>query len=327
MPVPPRPLPEGLGPTFGVSEAQRAGVASPRLRRKDLEAPYWGVRRRHAEVDGADDATPLALARATAARVRRDAETLAPHMPRDWFFAGRTAAVLHGGTLDHGDDLELAVFARGRTPRRQGVRGRKVAVGHVNVVRRYGLRVASAASAWAMLGVELDHRELVRLGDELVRIPRDDRGRPQPHLQRATLAQLRAAAGMRRRRGIDALHAALPRVRVGSMSLLETDWRLDAEDAGLPEPELDVEVRAEGRLLGIADGAYPDFGVLVEVEGDHHRTDPAQWDRDIRKHADYAEAGYTVVRLTRRHIKGPHAPAPRMVRAALERRGWRPQTP
>lgn len=64
--------------------------------------------------------------------------------------------------------------------------------------------------------------------------------------------------------------------------------------------------------------------MLVEVEGDHHRTDAAQWNRDIRKHADYVAAGYEVVRLTRAQFHGRNPAAPRLLRAVLVRRGWRP---
>src|SRR5690606_26014991 len=133
---------------------------------------------------------------------------------------------------------------------------------------------------------ELSERELVRLGDAIVRVPRDEHGRPRPEHRLATLDDLRAALDVGRRPGAVRLRAALARIRVGAMSPLETDMRLDAVDAGLPEPELDAEVRSvQGRLLGIADGRYRAYRVLIEVEGDHHRTDRRQWARDIEKHA------------------------------------------
>ena len=62
----------------------------------------------------------------------------------------------------------------------------------------------------------------------------------------------------------------------GGMSPLETDVRLDAAAAGLPEPLLDAEIRDErGCLVGVADAAYRAERVLVEVEGDHHRVSAA----------------------------------------------------
>ena len=45
---------------------------------------------------------------------------------------------------------------------------------HVDIIE--GLRVASPASCWAMLGGELSERDLVRLGDAIVCIPRGPGG-------------------------------------------------------------------------------------------------------------------------------------------------------
>lgn len=111
------------------------------------------------------------------------------------------------------------------------------------------------------------------------------------------------------------------------MSPLETDTRLEVVEAGLPEPELDVEIRAAvgGQLLGIADLRFRAYRVLVEVEGDHHRTDPAQWSRDIEKLAAYAAEGYETVRVTAAHVRREPARAIAVIRAALVRGGWRPE--
>jgi hypothetical protein len=68
---------------------------------------------------------------------------------------------------------------------------------------------------------------------------------------------------------------------------------------------LDAEIRdASGRLLGIADALYKRYAVIVEIEGDHHRTSREQWLRDLQKHAAYAAAGYELVRLGARQIRG-----------------------
>lgn len=152
--------------------------------------------------------------------------------------------------------------------------------------------------------------------------PAPNAGVRLPHRQLATVEQLRAAASPPRRRGQAALERALTYIRVGSMSPLETDLRMDLQDAGLPEPVLDVEVRSSGgRLLGIADGAYPEYGVLLEVEGRHHLQSDAQWERDIAKYAAFAAAGHDVVRLTGRSVRGGRAVA--TVIEALRRHGWR----
>jgi len=162
------------------------------------------------------------------------------------------------------------------------------------------------------------------VGDAIVRIPRDDRGRPRPAQQKATIEALRAAALVPWRRGRERLLAALELIRVGSMSPLETDFRLVTARAGLPEPELDVEIRDDaGRLIGIVDAVYREQRVIVEVEGRHHATSDRQWNRDLDKYAALAAAGWEVIRVTSRHIRGENPRVVALVAEALARRAVR----
>jgi hypothetical protein len=329
MPQQPSQLPATLGNAFTREAALRAGVSARRLRAKDLRSPYFRVRQRLES--GGDDGTggdladaPLARDRAFRAHVWQLAQAYCLVMPRQAFFSGRTAAVLFGLPVAHGERIEVAIPAPARSPRGRGVRGVQVRPELVSLRDVDGLPVSSPASTWAMLARELSVRELVIVGDAILRIPRDDRGRPQPNLQLATIEHLRSAIDAGPRRGIGRLREAIEHVRVGSASPLESDYRLDAAAAGLPEPELDVEIRdMRGRLLGITELAYPAYRTLVEIEGDHHRTDKWQWDRDIEKYTAYAAEGWEVVRLTARHIRGENSRAVARVAAVLERRGWR----
>ncbi|WP_341975761.1 hypothetical protein [Microbacterium sp. LWO13-1.2] len=327
MPHPPCPLPDDLGRQFSAARAVEQGITRRRLRAKDLASPFYGVRRCVDNESGeGDDAEygPLSIDRQQRARVLRDAHAYAEVMPAGSFFCGRTAAVLHGAAIDHPGDLEVGVVSPGRAPRARGIRGRRIAEHLVSVRTHEGLRVASPASTWAMLCTELSVRELVTLGDAMARIPRDDFGRQHPELALATLTQLHAAADAGPRPpGTGRLRAAIEKVRVGSSSPLETEYRLDAATGGLPEPELDVEIRSSnGRLLGISEVVYRESRLIVEIEGDHHRTSRAQWNRDIEKYQAYAEAGWEVVRLTSTHIRGSRPTGISIVRKALLRRGW-----
>lgn len=218
----------------------------------------------------------------------------------------------------------VAVVAPRRAPKGRGVKGRRLEPHLVDVEVVDGIPASTPASTWAMLGRDLSLRKLIILGDAIVRIPRDERGIPHPERAGATIDQLQAAIDAGPRAGVKKLRAALDRIRVGCSSALETEYRLDSEDAGLPEPELDVDIRdARGRRLGISEFAYPRYGVVVEIEGDHHRSSKQQWNRDLQKYRDYANTGWEVVRLTVHDIRTRRT-AVHIVRDALIRRGWRP---
>ncbi len=244
-------------------------------------------------------------------------------MPGDAFCARRTAAVIYGAPFAHEGDLEVTVHSPARAVRRAGIAGTRTDESLATVREHEGLRLSSPASTWAMLASELSVRDLVILGDFFVRIPRDDRGMRIPGAQLATIEQLQAGMMAGRRRGGARLREAIQLIRVGSMSPLETEFRLDAVAAGLPEPELDADiVDARRRRIGITEIVYRPWRVLVEIEGDHHRTSRAQWNRDIEKYAAYVAEGWEVVRLTSQHIRGRHPQATAIVRAVLLRRGW-----
>ena len=52
---------------------------------------------------------------------------------------------------------------------------------------------------------------------------------------------------------------------------------------GLPEPELNVVIndRASGQWLSDSDFVWREQRVVAEFDGDHHRTDRAQWQNDV----------------------------------------------
>jgi hypothetical protein len=324
MPVRPRPLPPELGSTFTTAAALAAGVSPRRLRATDLALPFRGVRTVRAESPRIGPDGPFALDVAQRERVAELARAYAEVMPAHALFAARTAAALWGLPIVHGADLEVAAIDPHRAPRRAGIDGRKIRPALVSIRELDGLRLSSPASTWAMLGETCSVRDLVVVGDAAVRVPRNRHGDPRPDRALATVAHLRAAIDAGPRRGVQRLRDALLSIRVGSASPLETEYRLDAAAEGLPDPELDVEIRdGAGRLLGISEIVYRGFGVVVEVEGDHHRVSRAQWNRDIEKYASYAAEGWEVVRLTSAHVRHSLRGV-QIVRACLIRRGWRP---
>ncbi|MGB3376359.1 MAG: hypothetical protein WBA87_14610 [Microbacterium sp.] len=337
-------LPPGLGAHFSTAHAIDQGVTRRRLRGRDLQKPFHGARRTVADIAAEKkrldkDTRPLAPSRRLAEEPRARALTYLQVMPKDAFICGRSAALLRGypvdaakkrgksrnhrgeeGEEDENDSLDVGVITPQTAPRGKGVKGRRLASRFVQVEQFDGIPVMTAPTMWAMLGRELTERELTILADAIVHIPRDSYGVSHPERADATLADLQAAIDAGPQKGVAKLRAALARARTGSASPLETEYRLDAEDAGLPTPELDVQIRDErGRLLGISELVYGKYRLVVEIEGDHHRSSRQQWNRDIEKYRDYAEAGWEVVRLTSTHIRARRN-AVEIVRTALIRR-------
>ncbi|UTX54066.1 hypothetical protein [Leucobacter aridicollis] len=300
---PARQLPVDLGDAFLRSDAIAAGVSPRRLRNADLEAPFRGVRKKrvdplrvsqpgpigHVSAGHASAAHPLARRRIEHLERARLYSLIASDGA---FFCGRTAAVILGlpVELKPAQDLEVGRLYPARAPRVRGIRGVQVRPGLVALQSSSGLRTTSPSTTWAMLGRWLSREELVVLGDAIVNASR---------FGRDALIALDAAASVPGRPRARLLREALSLVRVGSASPPETQLRLALHAAGLPEPELDVNVRdASGGFLGRSELAYPDSRLAIEYESDHHRVDQRQWNRDIDKYQAYAESGWRIIRVT-----------------------------
>ncbi|WP_448256540.1 DUF559 domain-containing protein [Microbacterium aurum] len=294
----PRALPAGLPAAFTVADARDAGVTARRLRHPALPAPFSGVRTRTPPIGVAE------RARAYAPKLR----------PGD-HFSHATALALHGGwipdRLRH--DLDVSAPAPAVRPRGRGVRGHKAAAGHVEVA---GLPAVAPEVAWCQLAGVLSERELVIAGDALLR-----RADPVSTLDAlgAVLARSAGARGIRRAR------RALERMRARTDSVAETELRLDAEDVGLSHFEVNPTVRDErGRFVAFGDLADLTHRVMLEYDGEQHRTDDRQYARDVARLDELARLGWRVIRVTKSH-RGPARRAMlERTRQALLARGWRP---
>jgi G:T-mismatch repair DNA endonuclease (very short patch repair protein) len=129
-----------------------------------------------------------------------------------------------------------------------------------------------------------------------------------------------------RGRGKRRAAAALERIREGAESRPETLVRLALVDAGLPEPEVNVDIHDEaGRFLGRGDLVYRRWRLVVEYDGDQHRVDTMQFDRDVRRLDDLAAAGWRVIRVVGRSFFQDCAATVERVARALLAAGWRPR--
>jgi len=335
MPPTPAPLPSRLPDAFTVADALAAGAPPGRLRARDLEIPFRGVRRRRrsrdARTEFAPDLSPGAQeAQQLLCEIMQRVRDFALILPAGAFFSHATAAVVWGLPLplrilrQVARALDVAVTDARRGSKAAGIAGHQLRSAMTQTRVRDGIPVTSPATTWALLGPLLSVDELIEVGDAVVHIPRRygmQRGTPADAL--ATIAQLIAATEAGRRAGAKKLRAALQDIRVGSASPGETRLRLALVRAGLPEPELDVDVyAADGTPIGFTELGYPRWRVLIEYEGDHHRVDRSQWNRDIEKHAACVDADWDPVRVTLQTLAAGVAVA--RVRAALVRGGWSP---
>ena len=73
--------------------------------------------------------------------------------------------------------------------------------------------------------------------------------------------------------------------------------------AGMPEPMINAPVRSRaGRVVAHADLAYPEFNLVLEYDGDQHRTDRSQYYIDIDRLERITREGWRVIRINLKHM-------------------------
>ncbi len=253
--------------------------------------------------------------------VRRCLDFL-PYLRHGHHFSHVTAARLWGCPLRtvHGEPIHVTSTPPGRPPRRRDVVGHHTAGG--GGVVRLGLPVTDAVSTWVALTGLLPVEELVVAANHLVLDPYQlDPRDIRPHV---TMAELERALDGYSGRGAVAAASALLLVRQGAESRMETLLRLLIHRAGLPEPRVNIDVTdTDGRWLGRGDLEYPQWMTVVEYDGDLHRTDAAQYERDITRIDSFIEAGWRVVRVRKHGIFVDPAGTVARITRALARGGWR----
>ena len=105
----------------------------------------------------------------------------------------------------------------------------------------------------------------------------------------------RAVVGRRKLR----LALELAQENVGSWQ--ETTVRLSIVKAGLPVPTVQVSISIpELGCVARPDMVFEDFMVIVECEGDHHRTDEDQFSYDLKRYYYLEKQGWKVIRVSKR---------------------------
>ena len=307
-----------LDPSWAVRASVRGdGMPYARTRRVDIDHPFHGVATRRVDLDD----------------VVQRAHALSLWLPSDAAFSHSTAARLRGLPLPLAFAREALVHVSLPRPRRapkgRGTCGHSIdlpsaRVEHCLVVsassgEQLPLRIVDEPLTLLSCATQLQVPDLIALADAMLRRATVE-GRTDPMV--AALAIGRGRPGFAR------LARAAPLRRGGVRSRAETLLRLMIAIAGLPEPQVAHPVhssdRSPERWTAAADLAWPEFGVLVEYEGDVHRTSRRRFTTDVRRFDRYADEGWRAVRATRDDVFAD----PRELMSRLERRlrdgGWRP---
>jgi hypothetical protein len=184
-------------------------------------------------------------------------------LPLDTIATGVTGLQLLG--VDVGPELPMT-FA---TTHPWQVRRRDVKVMRVKELPPHRHGIASSEHCWLLAASTLNLLELVTAGDWLIRRPR------------TTLARLHSAVQGHSGRGVVARRAAVKLVRERVDSPRETWLRLCLVLAGLPMPECNLIIGDDHGPIAHVDLVYPAYKLIIEYEGDQHRTDRNQWNHDI----------------------------------------------
>lgn len=292
------PFPASLvGRPFTTADASAAGVGRRALQGPGFASVLQGVFRTR------DTPETFELRVRGALLVLPDDAALSHQSALRWFgYDGLAAEPLHFST------------ASGRRIERRGL---------VVHRRQYRLRssfargvpVLEPARTFVDVATDVDDRELLRIGDWLVR-----RG----HVD---LLELRAFALAEHLDGVQRARRIAPLVREKVDSVRESDVRWIIQAAGLPVPEPNVSLLDEhGIRLANGDIVYVEYKIIVEHDGWHHERDADQRQRDHLRRERLEALGWRVIVITVKDFEDERQIAWRVFNALAER-GYRGQRP
>ncbi|MFC7626024.1 DUF559 domain-containing protein [Microlunatus sp. GCM10028923] len=200
--------------------------------------------------------------------------------PADAVVVGVTALWLHG--VEIGEPLPVRLATA--TELRRRTTGLRLA--RLDTLPPARHRIALPIPAWTAACAELSLADAVAAADRLIR------------LERATGSALIEAAAVATGRGCRTARRSAALARRNVASPRESRLRLMLIMAGLPEPRCNVAVGDDQRRIAEVDLYYEEYRVVVEYEGEQHRTDGWQWSADIERYEALIAAGYAVVRVT-----------------------------
>jgi hypothetical protein len=300
---PPAPLPAHLSSVpFTVHEAQAASLSTGRLRSSDLASAG-----RLLYMPAGWEFEIAGLARALSAAT-----------PGAWI-SHITAADLWGlwlpSWLQGSRIMHLSKPKVLPQVRREGVVGHTVLAFDDEITVFEGIRISTPARTWLDLATSLPLRDVVAVGDQLVRQPRNGlEERTEPW---NTVEQLRCMLNRHpKMKGIVKAREATLLIRTGADSAPETFLRLALTEAGLPEPELQLRVSPGDDYSPAADMGYRSHRIAIQYDGGHHLTREQQ-SRDNRRDEAFNSAGWRYFKFNADDLAQDFRRATNQVRLAL----------
>jgi very-short-patch-repair endonuclease len=203
---------------------------------------------------------------------------------RGGVLSGLTAARLYGAKwIDDDRPIEL-IWSNARPP--QGIRVFKEQLTDAEHGLRAGLPLTTVARTAYDIG---------RRGRLLEAVTRLDALGNAAAFSTEVVDEL--AVAHRGSRGTRQLRTALALHDAGAQSPQETWLRLLLLDAGFPKPRTQIPVWIGGRVKYYLDMGWEDLKIAVEYDGEHHRTDRSQFNRDILRLEELADLGWIVIRI------------------------------
>ena len=198
--------------------------------------------------------------------------------------AGLAASALHGARwIDRDLDVEM-IWTISRPP--PGIVVRRDRLGADEVMVEDCVRVTTPARTAFDLGRYRPRTEALARMDELKRVTAFDT---------ADVSML--AERYRGVRGLTQLRAILPLVDGGAASPQESRLRLLFLDTGFPRPVTQIPILDGRRVLRTVDMGWAEHLVVVEYDGDQHRTNRFQYVKDLRILPRIEHLGWNVVRV------------------------------
>jgi hypothetical protein len=275
--------PSDVGDGFAVRVALARGIPRARLRAQDLASPFWGTRQFRT------NDTLLSRCRALMSR-----------MPETAAISHSTSALLWGIPLPSrlaSGPVHVTVATGHRAPEHSGASGHQRPLAAQDVAEQFGFRMTVPERTWCDLAEQTSLPELIAAGDFLL-------SWRQPLTALEALADYSARHVSRR--GATRRRDALPLLSARAESYSESILRALLMGAGFPVPEVNHNVYdGAGRFIARVDLAWPEFGIALEYEGDQHRTDRRQWQRDLRRVEELQDARWRVVRVSADDLHAP----------------------